>query len=110
MRFFQNYIPGNRTIRQSLFWDYDILPEELKNYPRLVVTRVIKLGLLEDFYAAFDLLGGIDAFARTAKTQVTGLTPKELNFMCHAFCLNKKETQCYKKEQSRKKLLSSSTS
>ena len=107
MRFFEKYIPGKRHIQESLLWDYDIPQDKLNNYPRLIATRVIKFGRLEDFYAAFDLFGGIDSFAKIAKEQVTALTPKELNFICCAFGFKKEEKKCYKKEQLRKKRLNS---
>lgn len=110
MRFFEKYTPGKRTLQPALFWDYNIPPEKLNQYPRLVATRVIKLGKLEDFYAAFDLFGGIKPFVKIAKEQVIGLTPKELNFICFAFNIKKEDTLCYKREQLRKEHLNFSRS
>lgn len=105
MKFFEKYIPGNRQLNPALFWEYDIPTTELGKYPRLVATRIIQFGRLEDFYAAFDILGGINAFAKIAKEQVIGLTPKDLNFICHAFGFKKEDTLCYKKNLLRQQLL-----
>ena len=105
MRFFDKYTPGKRKINPALLWDYDtddLNPQQCK---RLIATRTIQLGKLEDFYAAFDTFGGISGFAKIAKEEVSGLSNNELNFICYAFNLKKKETQCYKKAQSRKQHL-----
>lgn len=103
MRFFDKYIPGKRKLNLNLLWDYDtnnINPNEIK---RLIITRIIKIGKLEDFYAAFDTYGGLEGVTEIVKKEVSGLTKKELNFICFAFNLKKEETECYKKEQLRKK-------
>lgn len=107
MRFFQKYTPGKRKLNPALLWDYDIRHLDLQKCRRLIATRVIKMGGLEDFYAAFDLFGGIDEFAKIAKNEVSGLTPKELNFICYAFNLRKQQTQCYKQARLRKAHLNS---
>ena len=107
MRFFEKYIPGDRRINPALLWDYDTERIDPLQCKRLIATRVIQLGKLEDFYAAFDTFGGIEEFALIAKNEVTGLDAKDLNFICYAFDLKKEETQCYKRAQSRKRLLNS---
>lgn len=108
MRFFNDYIPGGHKINPALFWDYDIPAGELAAHPALVATKVIKYGGLEDFYAAFDLLDGINKFIQIAKEQVADLDSKELNFICYAFDIKKEDTICYKIMQSRQKHLNSS--
>ena len=105
MKFFEKYTPGNRKINPSFFWDYDIQNTDLTKSKRLVATRIIKMGRLEDFYAAFDQFGGIRAFAKIAKNEVTGLSNKELNFICQAFGFKKETTQCYKNAQLRERHL-----
>ncbi len=101
MRFFEEYVPGNRKLNPGLLWDYDINQLQPQMYRRLMVTRVIQMGRLEDFYAAFDMFGGIEGFVRIAQNEVSGLTDKELNFICCAFDLKKEQTQCYRKAQLR---------
>jgi len=107
MRFFEKYIPGDRRINPALLWDYNTENIDPLQCKRLIATRVIQLGKLEDFYAAFDTFGGIEEFALIAKNEVTGLDARDLNFICYAFDLKKEETQCYKRAQSRKQLLNS---
>jgi len=102
MKFFESYTPGHRRINPALLWDYDFKPGEESRYLRLIATRTAKIGKLEDFYAAFDLFGGIKSFSRFVKTTVVGLTDKELNFICQAFGFKKEDTECYKRAQLRK--------
>ena len=107
MRIFDSYKPGGHIFNKALLWDYDFDRMDLLKCRRLVATRVIEMGRLEDFYAAFDLYGGLEGFTRIAKEEVTGLDDRSFTFMCHAFNLIKEETQCYKSAQLRKKLLAS---
>ena len=107
MRIFESYRPGGHAFNKGLLWEYDVDNIDLQKCRRLVATRVIELGRLEDFYAAFDLYGGIQGFSQIAKEEVIGLDDRSFNFMCHAFNLKKEETQCYKSAQLRKKHLTS---
>ena len=102
MRIFDSYQPGGHHFNKALLWEYDTDHIDFQKCRRLVATRVMEMGRLEDFYAAFDLYGGIDGFAKIAKEEVTGLDDRTLNFMCHAFNLKKEDTQCYKSAQLRK--------
>lgn len=101
MRIFDSYKSGGHTFNKALLWEYDAESIDLQKCRRLVATRVIELGRLEDFYAAFDLYGGIEGFAQIAKNEVIGLDDRSFNFMCHAFNLKKEETKCYKSAQLR---------
>ncbi len=56
MRIFESYKPGGHTFNKSLLWEYDVEDIDFQKCRRLVVSRVIELGRLEDFYAAFGLL------------------------------------------------------
>lgn len=107
MQIFGSYKPGDHVLNKALFWEYDTDGIDFQKCRRLVATRVIEMGRLEDFYAAFDLYGGIKGFAQIAKNEVIGLDDRTLNFMCHAFNLKKEETQCYKSAQLRKTRLAS---
>ncbi len=105
MRIFDSYTAGGHHLNMGLLWDYDTSDIDLQKCRRLIATRIIEMGRLEDFYAAFDLYGGYQGFREIAQNEVTGLDDKSFNFMCRAFNLNKKETQCYKSAQSRRKHL-----
>ena len=62
---------------------------------------------IADWYAAFDLYGGIQGFRKIARDEVVDLSPRDLNFVCHALNLNMEDTRCYKQAQLRKARLNS---
>lgn len=98
---------GQHSISPTLLWDYDLDNFDwLKNRGE-VIKRVIMLGRLSDFFAAFDMYGGIDAVGQIAKNEVNDLSERDLDFMCRAFNLKKEDTLCYRNIQSRIQLLSS---
>ena len=65
------------------------------------------MGRLNDWYGAFDLYGGIRGFRKIARNEVVDLTPRELDFMCHALNIKKTDTKCYRQAQSRLQHLAS---
>ena len=103
MKIFQTYSEqkGQHNINPALLWDYSMQGFDWQKYRRVVAERVIKMGLQSDWYGAFDLYGGIRGFRKIARDEVVDLTPRELDFLCHALNLNKSETKCYKQQQSR---------
>ncbi|MBQ7269603.1 MAG: hypothetical protein IJS62_07125 [Bacteroidales bacterium] len=103
MRFFNKYVPGNRQINKALLWEFDTNDIDIDKCKTLIAERTIEIGVLEDFYAAFDLFGGIQEFADIAKNNITGLSDKGLNFLCVAFGIKKEETKCYKNRLLRQK-------
>ena len=107
MRVFDSYTPGGHQLNMGLLWEYDTTDFDFIKNKRLVATRVIMLGRLNDWYAAFDIYGGIKGFRKIAKNEVIGLNDKDLNFMCRALNLKEEETQCYIRRQLRAKYLSS---
>lgn len=109
MNSFYNYPKqkGLHTISPSLLWDYDLTDFDWMRYRAEVVKRVIMMGRLADFFAAFDLYGGIEGVKRIAKDEVNDLSDRELDFMCQVFNLEKEKTLCYEKKQSRAQLLHS---
>ena len=107
MNVFGKYTPGGHKLNLSLFWEDDTTDFDPVRYPRLVVSRIVSFGRLEDWYAGFDLFNGIQGFAQIAKEQVTDLQEKDFQFMCNALGLKKEETACYRSRQSRKRLFNS---
>ena len=101
---FDTYSKGNHNMNMSLFWEYKTDNFDFEKNAKLVATRVISLGTLEDWYAAFDIYGYM-GFRKIAKEKVQGLDPKNFNFMCYALELNKEETECYKSQLWRNQLL-----
>ena len=76
--------------------------DEYKEYPGEVIER----GWLKDFYAAFNLYGGISGFREIIK-EVPSLSPRDMNFVCVIFNLKKEELRCYTRKLSREQLLNS---
>lgn len=77
-----------------------------QKYRRVVVERVISMGRLSDWYAAFDMYGGIRGFRKIARDEVVDLSLRDLDFMCHALNIKEEDTKCYRRAQSRKEHLS----
>ena len=98
MVFLDKYISGNHSINRSLLWEYDIDNFDWHNSKSLVVQRIIELGTPEDYYAAFDLYGGIEGFREIIKT-VPYLNNIDINFVCIFFNLKREELRCCTKRQ-----------
>lgn len=98
MRFFERY-PQEKSryhISPTLLWEYDYDHFDWMKYRKVVVERVLQMGRLSDWFAAFDLYGGIRGFRKIAKEEVDDLDERTLDFMCLALGLKKEETLCYK--------------
>ena len=94
-------------MNMSLFWEFDTSDFDFQKNRRLVATRVVSLGRLNDWYAAFDIYGGIKAFRKIAKEEVIGLNDKDLDFMCRSLHIKKEDTLCFKRRQLRQHYLNS---
>ena len=107
MKFFTTYQSekGKHKVNPGLLWGYNLESFDWQRYPRIVVERVVSLGRLSDFYAAFDLYGGYRGFWRIVRDEAIDLSPRNLDFACHAFNLDPTETLCYKREQARKRIV-----
>jgi hypothetical protein len=97
---------GKHQINRGLLWEYSLINFDWQKYRKVVVERVITMGRLSDWYAAFDLYGGIRGFRRIARDEVVDLSQRNLEFACMALNLKITETKCYKQIQSRKAHLS----
>ena len=109
MRFFGSYNQEKRIhhINPALLWEYDYEHFDWKAWRGIVAERVIQMGRLSDWYAAFDLYGGIRGFRAIARDEVVNLNDRDLDFMCLALNLDKKTTKCYKSKQLRLQHLTS---
>ena len=107
MTLFDEYkeYPGEVTISPSLLWEYDLRHFDWQQARSIVVQRVIERGCAEDYFAAFDLYGGIAGF-REILREVSTLSDKDMNFVCTFFNLKKEELRCYTRRLLRRKLLS----
>lgn len=93
------YCIGNRKPNKALLWEYDMSNFDWQKSKTIVVQRVVEMGEPEDFFAAFDLYGGIDGF-RTIIKNVPYLNDLDIHFVCTLFNLKKEELRCYTKKQS----------
>ena len=97
---------GKHQVNRGLLWEYALDGFDWQKYRRVVAERVIAMGRLSDWYGAFDLYGGIRGFRKIARDEVVDISPRDLNFMCHALNIKKEDTRCYKQAQLRKAHLS----
>ena len=94
---------GDSSISPSLLWEYDLSHFDWWKSRKIVVQRVIERGWLKDFYAAFNLYGGIEGFREIIK-ELPSLSPRDMNFVCIVFNLEKEELKCYTRKLSRETL------
>ena len=97
---------GRHPLNTGLLWEYRLENFDWQKNRKTVAERVISMGRLSDWYAAFDLYGGIRGFRKIARDEVVDISPRDLNFMCHALKIKKEDTRCYKQAQLRKAQLS----
>lgn len=95
---------GKYRISPTLLWEYDLQSFDWHRSRRLVVQRVVERGRVEDYFAAFDLYGGIEGF-RGILREVATLPEQDMNFVCAVFHLEKEELRCYVRRQLRLQLL-----
>ena len=62
------YIPGGHRINTALLWEYDMDTFDWQKSKNIVVQRIVEMGTPEDFYAAFDMYGGIGGFREIVKS------------------------------------------
>ncbi len=89
---------GKHRISPALLWEYDLQRFDWHRSRRLVVQRVVERGRVEDYFAAFDLYGGIEDF-RGILREVATLPERDMNFVCKVFDLKKEELRCYTRRQ-----------
>ena len=88
MTIFDDYIrnKGCCKVSKTLLWDYDLTQFDWQRSRKVVVQRIIERGWLRDYFAAFDLYGGIEGFREIIK-EVPTLSAQDMNFVCTAFGL-----------------------
>ena len=106
MTIFDDYIrnKGCCKVSKTLLWDYDLTQFDWQRSRKVVVQRIIERGWLRDYFAAFDLYGGIEGFREIIK-EVPTLSAQDMNFVCTAFGLKKEELRCYTRNQLRRRHL-----
>ena len=94
------------SVYPTLLWEYDLSDFDWWKSRKIVVQRILERGWLKDFYAAFNIYGGIEGFREIVK-DVPYLSPRDINFVCIAFNLKKEELRCYTRKLLREQLLNS---
>lgn len=92
---FSAYKPGGNIFSESLFWEYDkntFIPSE---HRKIVVSRVIERGRLNDYFAAFDACGGVEGFKQVYMS-LKHPDKYSINFICAALHIKKEEMLCFK--------------
>lgn len=106
MVIFDKYVPGGHKLNPKLLWEYDLDKFNWDKSKRIVVQRVIEMGFPEDYYAIFDMYGGIEGVREIIKT-IPYLSPLDTHFVCLFFNLQKEELKCYIKKQLKPQLWNS---
>ena len=94
----------NARLNKRLLWDCDLNNFDYKKAKKLVVSRVIERGHEEDYYAIFNVYGGINSVKEIIKS-LPYLNKKDMNFVSIVFNIDLKELTCYSKMLSIKKLI-----
>ena len=94
------------SLSPTLLWEYDHSDFDWWKSRKIVVQRILERGWLKDFYAAFNIYGGIEGFREIVK-EVPYLSPRDIDFVCIAFNLKKEELRCYTRKLLRDQLLGS---
>lgn len=97
--FFEDYLQHkDATIRENLFWEYDMNRFDWQKMKSIVVQRVIERGFVLDFYAMFNLYD-YDDIVNTVKN-IPYLNKKDMSFVCALFNLKKEDLKCYTSQPS----------
>lgn len=93
-------------VRRTLLWDVNYDTFDFQKGRRLVVSRILERGYLEDFFAAFNLYGGVEGFKEVIK-ELPHLTPRDIAFATKVFGIKKKDLICYERKRLREAHLNS---
>lgn len=105
---FTQFLPkeGHYKINPTLLWEYDPAILDCPELRWIVVQRVVERGFIEDFAAAIEKYGGVEAFREIIKNEVRHLSPRDRAFVCFYFNLKEDELECFKRKQLREEYLS----
>ena len=93
-------------VSPTLLWDYDLSTFDWEKGKVIVVQRIVERGWDNDFYAAMQLYGGLEAFIEIVK-QVPYLNERDMNFVSKALQIDLNDLQCYNNKKYREQLLNS---
>lgn len=97
----------NAKFSPALLWEYDMKKFDWQLMRGDVVERVLERGSKDDYYAMFNLYGGIEGVKQIIIDDVSFLSPMDLAYVEGLFNLDRKNLRCYKRQQLRQTLLAS---
>lgn len=68
------------SVSPTLLWEYDLLDFDWWKSRKIVVQRILERGWIKDFYAAFNIYGGIEGFREIVK-EVHYLSPRDIHVL-----------------------------
>ena len=94
------------SISKAILWEYDTAASswDWGAMAKTVVARVIERGRKADYYAMFQMYGGIENVKEIVK-KIPHLSARDMNWCCVLFNLKKEDLWCYNRALSRKKRL-----
>ena len=94
-------------IREKLFWECNMDAFNWHESRGFVMQRIVERGIMNDFYAAFRLYGGIESVKEIIKKEIRHLSDRNMTFVCTVFDFKKEELRCYTRKQWRENYLNS---
>jgi len=98
-------IKNNPQVSPHLLWDVDKSKIDWEAMKVFIVERVIERGDENDFYAIFQLYGGLEGVREIVK-KTNFADPRDEALARTLFNLKIKDLECYKRKPLRKKHLS----
>jgi len=95
----------NPQISPHLLWDVDKSEIDWDKMKYFIVQRVIERGDMDDFYTIFQRYGGAEGVREIVKKLPAFYDPRDEALARVLFDLKKKDLECYKRLQLRKKRL-----
>ena len=98
-------IKDNPQIPSHLLWDINPVNVDYEKMKSLIIQRVIERGDRDDFYTILQLYGGPEGVREIIKKTANFYDPRDESLARVLFDLKKKDLECYKRRQLRKKRL-----
>jgi hypothetical protein len=100
-------IKGNPQVSKHLLWDFKLTDFDWEKMKVIVVQRVVERGRENDYYAIFNLYGGVEGVREIIIQIPEILSPRNESFVKTVFNLKKEDLQCYRRKRLRERLLNS---
>jgi hypothetical protein len=98
-------IKDNPQISPHLLWDIDKSKFDWDKMKYFIVQRIIERGDEDDFYTMFQVYGGPEGVREIVKKLPAFYDPRDEAFARVLFDLKKRDLECYKRLQLRRKRL-----